>query len=167
MQEAKVRNFKYLNIFLIFPLLGCSGGNNQNPTVASPGVVDVGAIAGAGAGILVAGCNFSDRDQNYAFDIVVSGLDNVGQGQKLRAAIYDRSGSIQGVFSVEVLPGATGSTLLETIQSADDGGTSFKIEISNTVSTQSPPTYASNLVHAHLSDGSQISNRGLLCSAGH
>jgi hypothetical protein len=161
----------YSNIIVLFLLLGCSTGNSQNPAIVNPGkAVDGGAIASGGTGVFVAGCNFSDKDQNYAYDIVVSGSDNLGQGQTLRAAMYDRSGQSQGVFSVQVIPGGTGSSLLETIQSTDDGGASFKIEISNTVSTPRSPSitssYASNLVRARLADGSQINNRGLLCRAG-
>ena len=150
-----MKHLKYGNFLAILLLLGCSGGSTQNPSAPGPG---------AGTGLFVAGCNFSSLDQNYAFDIVVSGSDNVaGQGRALRATIYDRPGSIQGVFAVEVIPGSTASRLLETIQSVNDGGASFKVEISNTVSTGA---YTSNLVHASLADGSQINSRGLLCKTG-
>jgi len=165
-----MRRLGYANILVVLLLLGCSRGSEQNPTAASPGVGTPGPGAGTGTGVFVAGCDFSDLDQNYAYDIVVSGSDNVSQGQALRAIIYNRSGSIQGTFSVVVIPGSTGSQLLETIQSASDGGASFKVEISNTVSTEQDPAipvpHASNLVHAVLTDGSQISNRSLLCKAG-
>ena len=165
-----MRSLRYANIPVILLLLGCSRGSGQSPTTATPATVGPVQGAGGGTGVFVAGCNFSDLDQNYAYDIVVSGSDHVSQGQTLRATIYGRSGSIEGTFSVVVIPGSTGSRLLETIQSGNDGGASFKVEISNTVSTQqdaaSPAPHASNLVHAVLADGSQINNRGLLCKAG-
>jgi hypothetical protein len=160
-----VRNLRYANILAILLLLGCSNGSSQNPAPASPGTVaGVPVGSGGGTGIFVAGCNFNDLDQNYAYDIVVSGSDNIGQSQKLGATIYNRSGSIQGQFTVEVVPGSTGSRLLETIQSINDGGASFKLAISDTASTG---TYAANLIHASLANGGQINSKGLLCKAGH
>jgi hypothetical protein len=167
-----VRNLRYGNVLVVLLLLGCSSGSNQSPTTPGPGgVPGVPVGSGAGTGIFVAGCNFSNLDQNYAYDIVVSGSDTVvGQGQKLGATVYSRSGSIQGEFTVNVVPGSTGSSLLETIQSANDGGASFKVEISNTVSTSQNAAmsgaYAANLIHASLADGSQINGRSLLCKAG-
>ena len=166
-----MKNLGYGNILVVLLLLGCSSGRNQTPTTPSPGAVPgVPVGSGGGTGIFVAGCNFSNLDQNYAYDIVVSGSDNIGQSQKLGATIYNRSGSIQGQFTVNVVPGSTGSSLLETIQSANDGGASFKVEISRTVSTSQNPAmsgaYAANLVHASLADGSQINGRSLLCKAG-
>jgi hypothetical protein len=167
-----VRNLGYGNFLVVLLLLGCSSASNQAPTTPSPGAVPgVPLSSGPGTGVFVAGCNFSNLDQNYAYDIVVSGSDNVaGQGQKLGAIVYSRSGSIQGQFTVNVVPGSAGSSLLETIQSANDGGASFKVEISNTVSTSQNSAmsgaYSATLVHASLADGSQIIGRGLLCKAG-
>jgi hypothetical protein len=142
-----------LVLFALIFLFGCSHNASDSSTTPSQET-----------GLLVAGCNFADLDQNYSYDIVVSTTDT-GSPPLMKAVVYQRTGAISASFFVSVASGAAGSQVLETIASSTDGGAGFSMQVSTAV-TASQMNNAT-LVHAQLNDGSSINNRGLLCQVAH
>ncbi len=149
-----------LALVLLFNL-GCgkfsqsAGASNSVPSISG------GGVDGGGTGVFVAGCSFSNLNQTFGSDIVVS-----SRGAPI-AMIYDNGDRTTQIpvtaTKVEIIPGAAGSSELETIQSVSDNGDTFKLVITQT-QTSTNKIYLANLVHAALSNGTSLDNQALLCS---